>query len=87
MEVLAVVRTAGSEKESSIADSAAHQQYEPRLDSRKSKFDIRNLPSWDGTSTRYLAWSMRFDTVLSYYDVVDVQKDGLLIDEKIIKNP
>ncbi len=87
LEVLAVVRTAGSEKESSIAESAAHQQFEPRLDSRKPRFDIRNLPSWDGTSTTYLAWRMRFDTVLSQYDVIDVQRDGLLIDEKVIKNP
>ena len=72
LEVLAVVRTAGSEKGSSIADSAAHQQYEPRLDNRKPKFDIRTLPSWTGTSTTYLAWRMRFDTVLSHYDVADV---------------
>ncbi|MCP4268200.1 MAG: hypothetical protein GY777_21940, partial [Candidatus Brocadiaceae bacterium] len=86
LEILAVVRTAGSERGSSIAESAAHQQFEPRLDNRKPKFDSRNLPSWDGTSTTYLAWRMRFDTVISQYDVLDVQRDGLLLDEKVIKN-
>ncbi|MCP3666908.1 MAG: hypothetical protein GY696_31180 [Gammaproteobacteria bacterium] len=28
---------------------------------------------------------MRLDTVISLYEIADVQKDGLLIEEKIIK--
>ena len=28
---------------------------------------------------------MRFDTVVSLYKIADVQKDGLLIDDRIIK--